>query len=73
MEGLCSGLRGLSGLVDGGGVFWGYGWLSGRHGFTKFGYWLDGCISAAEEWGEGGRTSGGQEAGRGGAQGGHCG
>ena len=73
MECLCSGLRGLSGLVDGGGVFWGNGRLSGGHGFTEFGDWVDGCVGAAEERGEGGGASGGQEAGRAGAEGGHCG
>lgn len=73
VEGLCSGLRGLTGLLDGGGVFWGDGCLSGRHGVTKVGYRIDGCISTAEERGESGRASGGQKAGRGGAEGGHCG
>ena len=54
-------------------MFWGDGWLSGRQGFTKFRDGVDGCISTAEEWREGRGTSGGQKAGRGGAEGGHCG
>ena len=48
------------------------GWLAGRHGFTEVSDGVDGCIGAAEERGEGGRASGGKEAGRGGAEGGHC-
>ena len=72
MEGLCPGLRGLGGLVDGGGVFWGDRRLSGRHGFTEVGDGVNGGIHAAEERGEGGRASGGQKAGCGGAEGGHC-
>ena len=66
MKGLCPGLGGLGGLVDGGGMFGGDGWLSGRHGFTEFGDGVDGCIGAAEERGEGARASGGQQAGCGG-------
>ena len=62
MEGLCPGLGGLGGLVDGGGVFGGDGWLSRRHGFTKFGDGIDSCIGAAEKRGEGARTSRGQKA-----------
>ena len=73
MKGLCSGLRGLSGLVDCGGVFGGDGRLSGGHGFAEVGHGVDGCIGAAEEWGEGGWASGGQKAGGGAAEGGHCG
>lgn len=54
-------------------MFWGDRPLSGRHGFTKVGDGFDGCISAAEERGQGGRASGGENAGRGGAEDGHCG
>ena len=64
MKGLCSGLWRLRGLVDGGGVFWGDGRLSGRHGLTEVGDGVDGSIRAAEE-------GGGQKAGCGGAEGGH--
>lgn len=73
MKGLCSGLGGLRGLVDGGGVFGGNGWLAGRHAFGDIGDGIDGRIGTAEERREGGRTSGGQKAGGGGAEGGHCG
>ena len=73
VESLCSGLCRLSGFVDGGGFFGGDGLLGGRHGFTDVGEGLDGCISAAEERGEGRRTSRGQEAGCCGAESGHCG
>ena len=73
VKGLCSGLWGLRGLVDGGGVCWGDGSLRGRHGFPKIGDGFDGCIGAAEERGEGRRTSRGQEAGGCGTEGGHCG
>ena len=48
------------------------GWLGGRHGFTELRDGVNGCIGAAEERGEGGRASGGKEAARGGAEGGHC-
>lgn len=72
MEGLCSGLGGLRGLADGGGVFWRDGWLRGSHGFSDIGDGVDGCISAAEERGEGRRASAGDKAGGGGAEGCHC-
>ena len=65
MKGLCSGLGRLKWLVDGGGVFWRNGRLSGRHGLTEVGDGVDGCIRAAEE-------GGGQKAGCDGAEGGHC-
>ena len=59
--------------MDGGGLFCGDRSLSGRHGFTNIGDGVDGCISAAEERGEGRRASGGQKAGSCGAEGGHDG
>lgn len=59
--------------MDGGGLVWGDGSLRGSHGFTDIGDGVDGCIGAAEERGQGGRASGSQKAGRGGAEGGHCG
>lgn len=54
-------------------MFWRDGSLSGRHGFAEVGDGVDGCISAAEERGEGGWASGGQEAGCSSAEGCHCG
>ena len=59
--------------MDGGGLFRGNRFLTGRHGFSKVGKRVDGCISAAEERGVGRRASGGQKAGSCGAEGGHDG
>ncbi len=65
----------MVGFFDCGCLGWGNRRLRGGHCFTEFGEWIHCCISASGDGGAEGMlaSSGGQEAGCGGAEGGHCG